>query len=76
MCTLASFYPPVGAEYTIMFVCWTACRPIHWVNIIIVIRSLKLFAYYADELLAKFLDVHVQKINESNAADDWFWSNH
>jgi len=26
--------------------------------------------------LAKFLAVHVQKNNESNAADDWFWSNH
>ena len=31
-------------------------------NIIFVIRSLKLFAYYANELLAKFLYVHVQKI--------------
>jgi len=35
------------------------------VNINFVIRSLKLFAYYANELLAKFLDVHVQKINEN-----------
>jgi len=30
MCTLASFYPPASAEYTIIFMCWTACRPIHW----------------------------------------------
>jgi len=64
MCTLASFYPPAGVEYTIF-----SCAGLHvglntGVNIIFVIRSLKLFAYYANELLAKFLAVHVKKIGE------------
>jgi len=49
MCTIASFYPPAGAEYTLFSCAGLRVGLYTDVNIIFVIRSLKLFAYYANE---------------------------
>ena len=67
MCTLASFYPPAGVEYTIFSCAGLRVRLYTGVNIIFVIRSLKLFEYYANDLFSEVLiSARTNRITKDN----------